>query len=296
MFAAGAVKTGTLRGATTGAFSAALSFGIGNAYLAKEITAAQRALAHAAAGGFTEAINGGKFGHGFVSAGLSTTFEPMIHTGSDIADATLHAVLGGTASEVSGGKFANGALAAVFSFAFNKLAHLTPQDVAKFMQVEFVVDGTQGIALNLLDPSDSNYQVSTTFPAREGFVFINAHGDRLGSNVLVDTRGGQSARYDAATAAVYLIESRLIDGGQHIVVIGCKTASNGLTRALRHELTKRSYLNAIAGTNGDMTYETKTTTTSRGAVTQKIFFTAKDPGSPPWSRFGWTTLGGRRPE
>jgi RHS repeat-associated protein len=125
-FAAGAVQTGTLRGATTGAFSAVVSFGIGNAYLGKQMNAAltaQRALAHAAAGGFTEAINGGNFGHGFVSVGMSVTFEPMIDTGSKAADATLHAMVGGTASELSGGKFANGAMTALVSYAFNQMAH-----------------------------------------------------------------------------------------------------------------------------------------------------------------------------
>lgn len=138
-FAAGAVQTGTLRGATTGAFSAAVSFGIGNAFVGQEMTLAlmaQRTLAHAAAGGFTEAINGGKFGHGFISAGISTTFEPLIDTGSAMADATLHAIVGGTASELSGGKFANGAATALMSFAFNYLPHsvpgLTAEQVAAF--------------------------------------------------------------------------------------------------------------------------------------------------------------------
>lgn len=135
-FAAGAVQTGTLRGATTGAFSAAISFGIGNAFHAQEITAAQRAVAHAAAGGFTEAINGGNFGHGFVSAGISVAFEPMIDTGSKAADATLHAMLGGTASELSGGKFANGALTALMSYAFNQLSHMNGMPGLTQAQVE----------------------------------------------------------------------------------------------------------------------------------------------------------------
>jgi len=143
----------------TGAFSAAVFFGIGeafnsvanskenillgldNAKTAKDVasvldsgflTSAQQAgkvLAHAAAGGVMSTLNGGKFGHGFAAAGVTQAFSKSIdgigngaasHSGQRILAA---AVLGGVTSAATGGKFANGAVTAAFSRAFNDESH-----------------------------------------------------------------------------------------------------------------------------------------------------------------------------
>jgi RHS repeat-associated protein len=299
-FASGALASGNLRGAVTGAFAAAVSLGIGDAFARPpgvELTAteqAQRVLAHAAAGGFVEAINGGNFGHGFVSAGLSVSLEPTIDTGSKLGDGFLHAMLGGTASELSGGKFANGALAAVFAYAFNQMNHMTAGEVERMMQGKFLVDGTQGTAEMLMDETDDNFQGASLFPARDSFVFLSGHGDATGSKDLVDTRGGGRARYTAAQAADYLVENHLIDAGQHIVVIGCKTARYGFTRALRGELIGRGYFNAVTGTTGDMSYSVITTTPHRGTPSQQVFLRSQEPGSTSKTPAGWATLGGRK--
>ncbi len=299
-FAAGAVQTGTLRGATTGAFSAAISFGIGNAFYGQEMTAAlsaQRALAHAAAGGFTQAINGGNFGHGFVSAGISTTFEPLIDTGNAAADATLHAMLGGTASELSGGKFANGAMTALMSYAFNQLAHpRTPKNLAKFLEGEFIDDGTQGVDLNAFDPQvpEDNYAVATRFPKIPGVVMIGAHGDLTGSNILLDTRFGVAVRYPASDVARDLVAKGL-EVGDHIVVAGCNTASNGFTRALRRELVARGYFNPITGTNASTSFARRTETQGSRTTTTMYFpnMDADPKGRSTSPRVSWSTIGGQ---
>lgn len=299
-FAAGAVQTGTLRGATMGAFSAAISFGIGNAFAGADLTlgqSAQRALAHAAAGGFTEAINGGKFGHGFISAGVSTTFEPLINTGSDVADATLHTIVGGTASELSGGKFANGAMTALFSYAFNQLTHpRTPKNLAKFLEGEFAEDGTQGVGLNTFDPQvpRDNYEVATKFPRIPGVVMIGAHGDLTGSNILLDTRSGVAVRYPASDVARDLVAQGL-EVGDHIVVAGCNTASNGFTRALRRELVARGYFNPITGTNASTSFARRIETQGSRTTTTMYFPNMDvDPkGRSTSPRVTWSTIGGR---
>ena len=80
--------------------------------------------AHAAIGGVTSLLQGGKFGHGFVSAGLtkgvtgnfsydtSTTFAVLGRT-------AIAAIVGGTTSAISGGKFANGAGTAAMGHLLN---------------------------------------------------------------------------------------------------------------------------------------------------------------------------------
>jgi len=83
-------------------------------------------FAHAVAGGVLAELQGGKFGHGFMSGGLTKGF--MGHSGFDYSDGSweaiagrtiIAAVVGGTISEMTGGKFANGAVTAAMAQLFN---------------------------------------------------------------------------------------------------------------------------------------------------------------------------------
>lgn len=74
-------------------------------------------------------LQGGKFGHGFVSAGITETLSPAISQvgGSGMKGigtrAAISAALGGTVSKISGGNFANGAATAAFQSLFNASVH-----------------------------------------------------------------------------------------------------------------------------------------------------------------------------
>ncbi|MDC0603291.1 hypothetical protein OAP14_09755 [Aliiglaciecola sp.] len=83
--------------------------------------------AHAVVGGISAELSGGKFGHGFFSAGvtkgLGGTFLPGSSelSGGDILKGTVVSmVIGGTASVFSGSKFANGANTAAFQYLLNQ--------------------------------------------------------------------------------------------------------------------------------------------------------------------------------
>ncbi|MDM3872613.1 RHS repeat-associated core domain-containing protein, partial [Porticoccus sp. W117] len=76
--------------------------------------------------GVTSVLQGGKFGHGFASAGLGAIAGGAIKLGSNInvaVRATVRAVIGGTVSKLSGGKFANGAISAAFSEVASDFGH-----------------------------------------------------------------------------------------------------------------------------------------------------------------------------
>jgi hypothetical protein len=83
------------------------------------------AMANGVIGGITSVLQGGKFGHGFASAGVSAFAKPGIRKYIGIEKSGLpsrvivRAVLGGTLSKATGGKFANGASTAAFSQLFN---------------------------------------------------------------------------------------------------------------------------------------------------------------------------------
>ena len=81
---------------------------------------------HALAGGVMTELQGGKFAHGFISAGIVKGFSGPTSkldgwrvNGKSLQQATVAAVLGGTVSELSGGKFANGAITGAFQNLFN---------------------------------------------------------------------------------------------------------------------------------------------------------------------------------
>lgn len=142
---AGGASTGTWQGALWGAVSAAAFFGIGEAFAnagnwathGEQIWGsglnaagyAAKTVTHGVAGGVMSKLQGGKFGHGFASAGVTQAFSAGIDRigggASNYAAARVAAaaVLGGTASTLTGGKFANGAATAAFSRAFNEELH-----------------------------------------------------------------------------------------------------------------------------------------------------------------------------
>jgi hypothetical protein len=74
-------------------------------------------LGTAVIGGLASKVQGGKFGHGFVSAGLGAALGGRIKTGNAVVNVVVAAVVGGTISKLTGGKFANGAQTWAFSAA-----------------------------------------------------------------------------------------------------------------------------------------------------------------------------------
>ncbi|WP_420933663.1 hypothetical protein ACOJR9_14645 [Alteromonas sp. A081] len=113
----GYVATGSLKGALVGAFSGALFYGAGELIANNGIqNILGKGLIRGMAGGISSVLSGGKFGHGFAAAGVSSMAGGKIDsafkdTGARVVAA---AVVGGTVSQVTGGKFANGAITAAF--------------------------------------------------------------------------------------------------------------------------------------------------------------------------------------
>ncbi|TMN93450.1 hypothetical protein CWB72_02120 [Pseudoalteromonas phenolica] len=83
-------------------------------------------VSHALAGGVISKVQGGKFGHGFFSAGLTKGLTPHFEGigGFDVggynpAEAIVASILGGTISKATGGKFGNAAMTAAMANLFN---------------------------------------------------------------------------------------------------------------------------------------------------------------------------------
>ena len=126
--AGGFVATGSLRGAVTGAVSGAVFGGIGAGL--SDASNFTQVSAHSLAGGVLSELQGGKFGHGFLSAGFTKWAGKTwtLSSSSDVISNSLkQAIIGGTASKLTGGKFANGAFTAALQYIVNEASETVRQ-------------------------------------------------------------------------------------------------------------------------------------------------------------------------
>ncbi len=147
-FASAAIATGSLKAGLWGAISAAAFWGIGT-YFTKAValdfptlvgpakivvrvqsgSAIAKVAAHAVTGGTLSHLQGGKFGHGFFSAGFTEALSPAVGQiegdsfGAVLGRTAVSAAIGGTTSLLSGGTFASGARTGAFQQLFNETSH-----------------------------------------------------------------------------------------------------------------------------------------------------------------------------
>jgi RHS repeat-associated protein len=137
-FTVGALQSLSLRGAVLGAFEAEANLGIGSYFKAAggawngTVMAGYeregQIFSHALLGGVVSKLEGGRFGQGFLSAGVGEALAPGMSKLPPAAGIVTEAVVGGTISELAGGKFANGAISAAFEYAFNEMLHRSDPD------------------------------------------------------------------------------------------------------------------------------------------------------------------------
>ena len=77
---------------------------------------------HALVGGIVADLQGGKFGHGFISAGATKGIMGSVNmtTGTVLSRTLIAGAVGGTITDALGGKFANGAATAALGHLFNQ--------------------------------------------------------------------------------------------------------------------------------------------------------------------------------
>ncbi len=111
-FVSGGILTGTLKGAFYGGLTGAALGGIA----ATDWGSFAKSLASSAASGVTTELQGGKFGHGFLSAGMGFWTGLKFGGPPEFGKFLASALAGGTISEITGGKFANGAVSAGLAY------------------------------------------------------------------------------------------------------------------------------------------------------------------------------------
>ena len=129
--------------------------------------------AHGVVGGVMSVVQGGKFGHGFVSAGFSKFATRYIQDTSwdygnkDIGQAMQAAIIGGTASAIVGGKFANGAITAAFGNLYNQQGSSRIDVLAKDQNGNPIFNSTG----NIVNPDPRGTRTGiTTSRLEEGYL------------------------------------------------------------------------------------------------------------------------------
>jgi hypothetical protein len=187
-FVSGGVATGSLKGALVGAFSGAAFFEIGAHFTGALEGGVGHVMAHGVTGGLSSVLQGGNFGHGFLSAGLTKTLNINKIVGTAAKDAglrvTMAAVVGGTISKVTGGKFANGAVTAAFAQVFNGESAAEAQErykkAAAFVQNEIHDDALERRnQLGKLIKDKDWSEIQKLYPHLSGSSENNMHIDAL---------------------------------------------------------------------------------------------------------------------
>lgn len=223
-FAAGVITTGTLQGGLIGAFSAIAFYGIGSAFSIKnapglyengEITAigeTGKVLAHGLAGGVGSVLSGGKFGNGFLSAGVAEAVSGRIagidakNLGVSAERVLAAALVGGTTSALTGGKFANGAITSAFAQAYNDETHKPAPPV----RVIFSGANEQGDNQELLDEfSGLDTKYYTTAAGQPIGGLVNTAANYVQSQIKSGASGVYIAGYSAGGDAAIELSAEL---------------------------------------------------------------------------------------
>jgi len=142
--AAGGVASGNLKGAVKGSVMAAVTFGIGHGFDGAggigEPGSVSRMFAHSMVGGVSAEVDGGQFGHGFLSSMVSQSVgtKGVFQSKNIVTSVVSNAILQGSISELTGGKFANGAITGAFRTAFNHAILVGNQTVTNYKPGRFV--------------------------------------------------------------------------------------------------------------------------------------------------------------
>ncbi|WP_028768309.1 hypothetical protein [Shewanella fidelis] len=116
-FDASFVATGRLSSAVKSGVISYAAASIGG--MADGLGGIEQFIVQGTAGGIFNVVQGGEFGHGFITAGIGMLgvqgASAIGLAGNEAGGFITAAVIGGTVSEITGGKFANGAASAAFA-------------------------------------------------------------------------------------------------------------------------------------------------------------------------------------
>ncbi len=174
----GYLTTGNLKGALLGAFTGALGASFGG------LGGITGFVANGIVGGLASKAMGGKFGHGFWSAGLGSALGGRIQGLKTAAGRIIaKAVLGGTISKLTGGKFGNGAWTSAFAASLAEIGAPAPVQEADPNDAQYAELSNAVYDDNLaIDDQVGNYTVKDIQTDDSGLkvaLFVDGSGNHV---------------------------------------------------------------------------------------------------------------------
>ncbi len=171
---------------------------------------AEMTLTHGLAGGTLSVLQGGKFGHGFISAAGTAALTPVIGPiarKNYYAGLVVSTVIGGSISKASGGKFANGAASSAMGYVL-QTSRGSPDESSGSQTCAYGdCPGENLIAgpIQVKTPTRFHYATSVGIASVEGFSWVDAiagFGDTasFGLSAYIRTQWGiGSVDYDSVS-------------------------------------------------------------------------------------------------
>ena len=178
----GAILTGTVKGAFYGGLSGAALGAIG----ATTWGNTSKPIASGSAQGIISELQGGKFGHGFLSAGAGFWSGLRFGGAPNFGRFVGVSIAGGTISELTGGKFANGAISAGLAYAVAAGARASGFEQGGDNAAEDILLGETGEGSSLYDGAVTVHKAGSGTVAADELSAVQKHLN------LIFTKGGEN--------------------------------------------------------------------------------------------------------
>lgn len=248
-----AIKQGVISGVTGSAFTWAA--GVNFSGLEGFAAGAARVATVGFVGGVSQVLAGGKFGHGFVAAGLgaSSSYIPGLGGSSGwavVGRVLVSAVVGGTASEITGGKFANGAAYGAFSAVVTSSAQIAADESSRQNSIRKI----ENLPDSIVD-REAIYSEGFQAAKAQGLIVDGSKITAELDTIHLRNRAGRSASFTNKTDALqYLADNSgwfAADGVHYgrgnISIYATAVASDTLTLPSTNHLANRMEKLAIYG-------------------------------------------------
>ncbi|GGP72937.1 hypothetical protein GCM10009347_41890 [Shewanella algicola] len=160
-------------------------------------------------------LQGGKFGHGFISAGLMKGLGKN-ETSATLGRTMIQAIAGGTISRLTGGKFSNGEVNAAIQYLVNETSKTLKERYNENIKkaVNFV---NNALAKGLVQPpTDKMYQVKSVTYSEE--LYSDEGKSAHGLFIPIPVRGWDplSAKIQISALGAETIESAIVTYGHEL--------------------------------------------------------------------------------
>lgn len=196
--AMGVPMSGAIRASAVGFITSGITQNVAgwigtNLPYANSMAGVYNVAAHGLLGGAMAELQGGNFGHGFISSAISTSIKSVMtpQQGSysaAVGRTMISAIVGGTMSHLTGGSFANGAITSALQWWYN--AEGNPSTLNDYLEKNGDVDYIDEDSAKILREAEVQRKFLTKYDDSKGNKWDSSETDCSGSLTNILHRAG----------------------------------------------------------------------------------------------------------